>query len=436
MSVIIKPFAWMLLQFYEITGSYALALILFSLVIKTVLFPFFMKGKKGMMRMSRLQPMMKELEKKYEGNRQKYAIEVQKLYKAEGVSPMSGCLWNLIPFPFLILLYTIIRKPITQMMGLSSESLGTIANALTSFGVTEVADYSTSYGEMALAQQATPFADRLATLVPGFVGIDFSMFGLNLASNPSFLFFLGDDPWHWANIGLFLIPIISGAFALLQMIISQKLNPPAVEQNNKMMLFMMPLISIWIGYAMPAGMSIYWIANSAIGILQDWFATMHYRKIFAKEDAVKLAEAAERERIAEEKRRQREERLAKEGPQRDKNTSKKKMQKIERAQAEEAERAYKEKTGQIKKKNTDDRPFARGRAYDPNRYANQRPKVDEQISSDNITEENVEDTAGKALGEAQSVMNPLNSDTSNNSVKTFEENTENSPDEISKDEEK
>ena len=367
MSYILKPFAWFLMWLYELTNSYAFALILFSLAIKLVLFPFFMKGKKGMMRMTRLNPKMKELQKKYEGNQQKYSMELQKLYKEEGVSPMSGCIWNLIPFPFLIMLYSIIRKPITHMMGLPSAALDTIATALTGLGVT-VSDYTTAYGQMTLAKEAAPFASTIAKLVPGFVGLNFMMWGLDLSATPSFLFFIREDPWHWAKIGLWLIPIFSGAFALLQTIISQKMNPSSADQSSKTMLFMMPLISVWIGFAMPASMSIYWIANSVFGILQDVIATLHYRKVFAKEDAVKLAAEAEKRKQEEEKRRLREEKLALEGPQRDPNTSKKKMQKLERTKAEEAERAYKEKAGQIKPK-AEDRPFARGRAYDPNRYA-------------------------------------------------------------------
>lgn len=373
MSIIVKPFAWFLMWLYEFTHSYALALILFSLAVKLVLFPFYMKGKKGMMRMSRLQPKMQELQKKYEGsNQQKYSMELQKLYKEEGVSPMSGCIWNLIPFPFLIMLYSIIRKPITHMMGLAETALTTIAEALTGLGVA-VSDYTATYGQMTLAKEASPFADTIARVVPGFVAIDFTMWGLDLASTPSFLFFIREDPWHWAKIGLWLIPIVSGALALAQTLISQKMNPPmesAASANTKTMLYMMPLISVWIGYAMPAGMSIYWIANSVLGIVQDVIATLHYRKVFAREDADKLAAAEEKRRQDEEKRRIREEKLALEGPQRDPNTSKKKMHKQERSKAEEAERAYKEKTGQVQPRKTDnDRPFARGRAYDPDRYA-------------------------------------------------------------------
>lgn len=376
LSYIVWPFAKLLMLFYDLTGSYALALFGFSLVIKLILFPFYMKGKKGMMKMSRLSAKVKELEKKYEGNQQKYSAEVQKLYKEENVNPMSGCIWNLIPFPILLLLYSIIRHPITKLMGIAKDHLPTIAKIAGS-----AVDYTTAYGEMNLAAEAAPFASKItAAGIAGFVAIDFTFLGLNLDATPRFLFFTGSDPWHWAQIGLWLIPIISGALSLLQSIISQKMNPTptadaGAKTSNKTMLIMMPLISIWIGFAMPAAMSIYWITNSILGIVQDIISTKHYQKVFAKEDAEKIAATKAREAAFEEKRRVREEKIAETGSTyRDKNTSKKKIQKSEKTQAETAEREYKVRTGQIKTSQVGDRPFARGRAYDPNRYASPQPE--------------------------------------------------------------
>jgi len=371
LSYIAFPFSWLLLTLYQLTGSYPLALFGFSLVIKLILFPFYMKGKKGTMKMARLNPKVKALEKKYEGNQQKYSQEVQKLYKEENVHPMSGCLWNLIPYPILLLLYSIIRHPITMLMRVAEEHLPTIASIAGFTG-----DYASAYGQMQLASAAAPYAKQIAAAgVLGFVAINYTFLGLDLSAVPQFLFFTGEDPWHWVNIGLWLIPIISGAFALLQSIVAQKLNPatPSADGRGtgKSMYILMPLISIWIGFAMPAAMSIYWITNSILGIAQDYISTKYYKRVFAREDAEKLAAEAEREAAFAEKRRVREEKIAETGSTyRDKNTSKKKIQKAERTQSETAEREYKIRTGQVAPPPVDaDRPFARGRAYDPNRYA-------------------------------------------------------------------
>ena len=92
LDAIAKPFGWLMLFLYNLVNNYGIALILFALIVRLILLPFTMKSKKSMMRQTRLQPMMKALEKKYEGNQQKYQAEVAKLYKEEGINPMGGCL--------------------------------------------------------------------------------------------------------------------------------------------------------------------------------------------------------------------------------------------------------------------------------------------------------------------------------------------------------
>jgi YidC/Oxa1 family membrane protein insertase len=123
LNAIAKPFGVLLMWLYEFFGNYGLAVIVFALLVKLILLPFQMKSKRGMMQTSRLQPRLKELEKKHGANKTKYNEEVAKLYKEEKVSPMSGCIWSLIPFPILIALYQAIRYPLTIMMGVPSDLL-------------------------------------------------------------------------------------------------------------------------------------------------------------------------------------------------------------------------------------------------------------------------------------------------------------------------
>ena len=109
----------------------------------------------------------------------------------------------------------------------------------------------------------------------------------------------------WSEIGGLLIPIVSGGLNYLAMFISQKTNDTvitddagnkdaasATAQTGKAMTFMMPLVSVVFGYIMPLGLSIYWIAQSILGIVQDYFLTKHYRKIYDAEDEIKRQKAA------------------------------------------------------------------------------------------------------------------------------------------------
>ena len=134
MDFIAKPFGWLLMTLYEFTKNYGAAILLFALVVKVVLLYFSAKSKKSMMRSARFTPYLKELEAKYEGNKQKYQEEVSRLYKEEHINPMGGCLWSLIPFPILLALYRAIRFPITIMMGVPSEAYEKIQNVLYAMG--------------------------------------------------------------------------------------------------------------------------------------------------------------------------------------------------------------------------------------------------------------------------------------------------------------
>lgn len=130
MGIFLMPFALLLKFFYDFFQSYGIALILFALIIKLVLFPFSLKGKRSMIQMNLLSGKMQQLQKQYGKDRERYNLEIQKLYEKEKVNPMSGCLWSFIPILFLMVLYGIIREPLTYFMGLSIEQIQLIAQEL------------------------------------------------------------------------------------------------------------------------------------------------------------------------------------------------------------------------------------------------------------------------------------------------------------------
>ena len=120
-DIISIPFGWLLAQLYDLTTNYGLALIIFAVALKVIMFPMTAKIKKSMMKMSRLTPRVQALQKKYANDQQKLNEETQKLYKEEGVSMGGGCLWSFLPLLFLIPLYTVVREPIVYLLGESAE---------------------------------------------------------------------------------------------------------------------------------------------------------------------------------------------------------------------------------------------------------------------------------------------------------------------------
>ena len=154
MHYVLIPFAWLLRMLYHLFNNYGVALILFSLITKLILMPFTAKSKKSMMKTSRLGPKLKELEAKCGDDKMKYQQEMQALYKKEGVSPMSGCLWSLLPLVLLMALYYVIRQPMTYLMQLSADQITQIQDYMTSSGLVELATSGRGsyYTEIVLAQ--------------------------------------------------------------------------------------------------------------------------------------------------------------------------------------------------------------------------------------------------------------------------------------------
>ena len=125
-TAILQFFGRILLWIYNVFGNYALALAIFTLLTKLVLFPLSYKGKRSMMQMNSLNAEMQRLQKQYGKDQQRYQLEVQKLYEEEKINPMGGCLWSLLPLPILMGLYYVIRRPMLYMLCLTEEQITTV----------------------------------------------------------------------------------------------------------------------------------------------------------------------------------------------------------------------------------------------------------------------------------------------------------------------
>ena len=274
---------------YQFTHSYGLAIILFALVTKIILLYFSARGKRGMMQTQRLQPKQQALSKKYEKDKAKYQQELQKLYQEEGVSMTGGCLWTLLPFPLVIALYGIIRAPLTHLAGLAQDKVNEIgAWVAETFNVT-ISAAGGNYDQLALSNVISQHYNEVNAVHP-LENIDFSFLGLNLGATPT----LGFN-WY------ILIPLLSGATAFLAMWLSMKMNrqPGTPQGQNKFMMLLSPAMSLYFAFILPAALGVYWIAQNVFGMVQDYFLTQHYNKVFAEEDA-RRAELDARRKAAEE----------------------------------------------------------------------------------------------------------------------------------------
>ena len=402
-NIVTVPFGWLLGVLYDLTSNYGVAMILFAIIVQLVLMPINAKSKKSMMKMSRLQPRIQEIQKKYEHDQQKQNEAIQKLQQEEGASMgFGGCLWSLVPMLILFPLFTVIREPITYILGEGAEVAAQII-AVVKEQSPELFSNNNYYDQVVAASAISTYANEIAAAIPGIsadtlAGINFDFLGINLGAIPEYKFFSDSWTWDWAHIGAFLIPFISTGSQYLQMLISQKTNNSVItnekgvqdkeaaensqsSQQTKTMMLLMPLMTLYIGFTVSAGLSLYWFIGGIVRMISDPIMTKHYRKIYDAEDAVRLQRAMEQDAIEAEKERIRAERRAANPEGQTQNTSKKKLQKKLQLEEEAAKAAaakeYAARKGDVVPEEEEtstcmsgipSRPFCKGRNYDPNRY--------------------------------------------------------------------
>ena len=276
----------MLSWFSSITGSYALALLLYALVFKLLFLFFSIKQQKNQIAMAKLTPKIELIKAKYRGRTdqatmRKQQEEIMELQRQEGYSMAAGCLPMLIQMPIIIFLYNVIRNPLSYIMHLEQDVVVGLYNLVNGVdnGVFKSIDQIQLIGKIE-EFAAGPGAGALLNQA-GLASVDalpnFDLFGRSLASTPlSALGTLFTD-FSW----IVLIPLVAAGFQWLTMFISRKLNgngaagavaDDATAQQTQMSLRMMdlifPLMTVFMAYSFSAMMGLYWIFQSVLAIIQ------------------------------------------------------------------------------------------------------------------------------------------------------------------------
>ncbi len=404
-DIITIPFGYLLDYLYQFTSNYGVSLILFAIIVQLVLMPITAKSKKSMMKMSRIQPRIQEIKDKYPNDQQKQNEAIQQLQKEEGASMgCGGCLWSFVPLLILLPLYQVVRQPMVYILHESLENTNLIIETIKTVAP-HLFTENNYYDQVVAASHIAEYADVIREVLPEIStrtleGLNFNFLGtIDLGAVPMWQFWSADWQWTWAFIGAALIPILSAGSQVLQMWISQKMNNSVVTddkgiqdeetakqsqaaQTSKVMMWTMPIMSLFIGFGVPAALSLYWLVGGVVRMVEDVILTKHYRKIYDAEDAERLKRHMEQEALEAEKERLRAEKRAANPDGITENTSKKKLQKKQRAEEEAAKAAnakeYAARKGIVEEEEKEvkqtmsgipDRPYCKGRAYDPNRYS-------------------------------------------------------------------
>lgn len=256
---------------FYILKDFGLSIIVFTLIVKLILFPFSVKQQKSMAGTARLSKKQKELQEKYGNNREKYSEELNKLYEKEGVKPMGGCLTTIIPLIVILGIFYAVAYPLTNTLHLNSEDVN---NALSY--INTIPGYSASvnptYQEISLlkifpniinteAVQGIFNAQEISTIQMFTAG--FNTFGVDLLAIPKDY---GIFSWY------IMFPVLCFASNIGSQLVMTMINKNQMAQQQgcmKVMLFVLPLFSAYIAYTVPAAVAFYWIISAVISLVQS-----------------------------------------------------------------------------------------------------------------------------------------------------------------------
>ena len=288
------PFGYLMSFIYDIVPNYALAIIIFTLVTKLLLFPVNYKTQKNAARMQLLAPKLEKLKKTFESNPQRLQEEQQKLYQQEGINPMGSCLPMFVQMFLLFGVIDVVYKPITHILHISKP--------VRTAAIEKASELAVKYGdvnggkaisaknlrsELLTAEVLDKHPDDFTIYSENFhdkvskFSETFNVLGANLGKTPQ----LHPETWNRESLILFCIPFLAGLaqllFSLYSQIHQKKTNPNAQAAGGGCMMattLLMPLMSVWFAFGLPAGIGFYWIFSSLFSFVITFALNCYFSK--------------------------------------------------------------------------------------------------------------------------------------------------------------
>ena len=242
----------LLVWLQKVTGDVGVAIILMTLIVRAALIPLFRRQIVSTKRMQLIQPELKELQKRYKGDRAKFSAAQMELFKERGVNPASGCLPLLLQLPLLMIIYSVISQGLTNPD----------PHAMFSFFGVHLVDYTCVNGVGGAAGAAVDLYKPCINTTVAWLG--------NLDVSRPWTLFPSVPFLSWFSL-------LAAASAVLQLVQSRMTMPPSTaafsDQNSKVqrqLVMFLPLISLAYGGFLPAGLFIYWIVTTVFGIIQQY----------------------------------------------------------------------------------------------------------------------------------------------------------------------
>jgi len=279
-------FGYLLWGAFSVVKNFAIAILIFTIILRLVQFPMQIKSQKNMAGNMRMQSKQKELQDKYGKDKAKLNEELSKLYEKENINPMSGCVTSIIPMFLLMGVYWTIRNPLTNTLHINADSVDQAMIYLKGLPVIGAAvnDY---YGQINLIGYFSAIKDNLdcfteadITKIETFAE-GFKLFGMNLLDAPN---------THGIFSLYILFPVLCFVTSFGTSFVTMRMNGASLKGQQgcmNSMFLMMPIMSAWIAYTVPSAMGLYWIYSSIIGFI----STIILHKFYNAESMTALDEA-------------------------------------------------------------------------------------------------------------------------------------------------
>ena len=263
MDFIADIFGYLLNFIYEIVNNYGLAIIIFSVILKILLLPISISQQKTLKKSQKMQEKTREIQEKYKGNQEKINTEMIDLYKREKMNPFSGCFSSIIQLVLLISIFLIVSKPLTHMKKVDPELIQQYTDEIKTQYQEE--NKNLNYTEIAIIKEKGYTDDR--------VYLNMNFLGLDLNSVPM---------QEYTNWKVYVIPGLYIVSSFISIRITSNMNNKkkkteenrekneldAIEQANKNMMWLMPLMSVTIAIIAPLGLALYWLVNNILVMLE------------------------------------------------------------------------------------------------------------------------------------------------------------------------
>ena len=281
MGAISSLFGYLLNALYTVFNNYGVAIIVFSIILRIILIPITIKQQKTMKKSAKLQEQMKEIQRKYKNNPEKLNQETIELYKREKMSPFGGCFSSIIQLIIILSVFWLVSQPLTYMKKIDVNVINDYKTQLQQEGNNQ------TYAEIAIINRFGAEDER--------VRLNMEFLGLDLSKVPS----SNLNDWTVYIIPLLYVISSVGSIKLTNNMNNKKKDKkkaitdgtevlPAEEPNeleameamNKNMMYMLPLMSVFIAFIAPLGLALYWFISNVLIIIERLIidAVMRYKE--------------------------------------------------------------------------------------------------------------------------------------------------------------